>query len=178
MQKDESLNSTIRNVKDGRNKYLTFSIGDEDYELAILKVRGIEGLLTITKIPRMPDYIKGIINLRGKVIPIIDLRLKFGVEEIPYNDRTCCIIVEITSKRGIIVMGIIVDKVLEVLNIGVDEIENNINFGTFVEDQYILGIAKAKEGTQIILDIDKVMTSEELSLIEKVEKDDKTKQRQ
>ena len=173
MQATQTQSTSIDKVKDRQNKYLTFAIGEEQYGLEILKVRGIENLVTITKVPKMPPYIKGVINLRGKVIPMIDLRLKFDMEEKEYNDRTCSIVVEINGKKGIIVMGIIVDQVLEVININSDEIDENVNFGTQIDTKYILGIAKAKDAIKIILDIDKVLTTEELSLIEKVGKSGK-----
>ena len=170
MQTTAEITKNIKSTGEKQNKYLTFSLDQEQYGLEILKVRGIESLLSITKVPKMPAYIKGVINLRGKVIPIIDLRLKFDMEAIDYNDRTCIIVVEIQGKKDLVIMGIIVDKVLEVLNINSDDIEEKVNFGTKIRTDYILGIAKAKDGVKILLDIDKVLTTEELDIISKAGK--------
>ena len=170
MQTTAEIKQTLKNTGEKQNKYLTFSLDQEEYGLEILKVRGIESLLSITKVPKMPDYIKGVINLRGKVIPIIDLRLKFSMDAIDYTDRTCIIVVEIHGKKDMVIMGIIVDKVLEVLNINAEDVEEKVNFGTRIKTDYILGIAKAKDGVKILLDIDKVLTTEELDIISNVTK--------
>jgi purine-binding chemotaxis protein CheW len=144
-------------------KYLTFSLGGEDYGIGILKVKEIIGLMPITRVPRTPDFIKGVINLRGKVIPIMDLRLRFGMEPKEYNDRTCIVVVEIASAAGSVLMGLVVDSVSEVLNIKQDDIEETPSFGTNINTDYILGMAKAERGVKILLDIDRVMKAEEIS---------------
>jgi len=149
-------------------KYLTFELDGEEYGLEILKVKEIIGIMNITSVPQTPDYVKGVINLRGKVIPVIDLRLKFIIEPIEYSDRTCIIIVDIASASGKKVMvGIVVDSVSEVLNIKDDEIEDSPNFGGRLGTEYIMGIAKVKGGVKILLDIDQVLNAEELNVLDK-----------
>ena len=140
-------------------KYLTFALAGEEYGLEILKVKEIIGIMTITSVPQTPSYVKGVINLRGKVIPVIDLRLKFSMAYLEYNERTCIIVVDIMNKAGNkVVMGIVVDSVSEVLNIKSDEIEATPTFGVELNTDYILGMAKIKGAVKILLDIDKVLT--------------------
>ncbi len=142
-------------------KYLTFGLGSEEYGLEILKVKEIIGIMNITAVPQTPKYVKGVINLRGKVIPVIDLRLKFGMEVIEYNDRTCIIVVDIAAVLGKkTVMGIVVDSVSEVLNIKGEEIEDTPTFGVKLDTDYILGMAKVKGAVKILLEIDKVLTTD------------------
>lgn len=150
-------------------KYLTFELGGEAYGLEILKVKEIIGIMNITSVPRMPEYVKGVINLRGKVIPVVDLRLKFGMEALEYNERTCIIVVDITGRSANNVMvGIVVDSVSDVMNIGDDEIEDTPTFGVKLDTEYILGMAKSKGGVKILLDIDRVLSNEEIVSLEKV----------
>ncbi len=144
-------------------KYLTFSLGGEEYGIGILKIKEIIGLMPITRVPGTPSYIKGVINLRGKVIPIMDLRLRFDMEPKEYTDRTCIVVVEIASEAGNVLMGLVVDSVSEVLNIRREDIEDTPAFGSNLDTEYILGMAKAGKGVKILLDIDKVMRAEELA---------------
>jgi len=145
-------------------KYLTFRLGEEEYGIGILKIKEIIGMMPITSVPRTPEFVKGVINLRGKVIPVVDLRLRFGMEEMDYNDRTCIIVVEIQGEEGQkIIMGIVVDSVSEVLNIKDEEIEDTPDFGGTLDTKYILGIAKVDGGVKILLDIDSVLSQEELN---------------
>ena len=149
-------------------KYLTFELDAEEYGLEILKVKEIIGIMNITSVPQTPDYVKGVINLRGKVIPVIDLRLKFIMEPLEYSERTCIIIVDIAGTSGKKVMvGIVVDSVSEVLNIKGDEIEDAPSFGSRLNTEYILGMAKVKGGVKILLDIDQVLNAEELNILDK-----------
>ena len=138
-------------------KYLTFSLAPEEYGISILKIKEIIGLMDITSLPQAPEYAKGVINLRGKVIPVIDLRLRFGMKEADYTERTCIVVVEISGSSGSENVGIVVDSVSEVLNIKSDQIENTPTFGVSLDTDYILGIAKAAEGIKILLDIDRVL---------------------
>ena len=138
-------------------KYLTFSLGGEEYGLEILKVREIIGMMGITSVPRTPGFVKGVINLRGKVIPVIDLRLKFGMPAAEQTEETCIIVVDV----GKVEMGIIVDKVSEVLNIASDEIEDPPSFGVDVDTDFILGMGKAEEKVTILLNISRVLTGAE-----------------
>jgi purine-binding chemotaxis protein CheW len=139
-------------------KYLTFFLGTEEYGIEILKVHEIIGLMPITPVPRTPEFIKGVINLRGKVIPTVDLRLKFGMESVEQTDETCIIVVQTHG----IEMGIIVDKVSEVLNVGAGDIEDTPSFGASVNTDYILGIGKAAGKVRLLLDIDKVLATQEI----------------
>ena len=148
-------------VKTG--KYLTFFLEKEEYGIGILKVKEIIGMMAITSVPRTPEYVKGVINLRGKVIPVIDLRSKFNMPCIKYSERTCIIVVEIDSELSTILIGIVVDAVSEVLNIKEDEIEETPTFGTNLNIEYILGLAKMEGSIKILLNIDKVLSSEEIS---------------
>ena len=124
-------------------------------------------MMPITSVPRTPDFVKGVINLRGKVIPVIDLRLKFGMPSIDYTDRTCIIVVEIDADDMTIQIGIVVDAVSEVLNIKEEEIENAPSFGTSLNTAYILGMAKIDSGVKILLDIDRVLSTKEIQVLEK-----------
>jgi purine-binding chemotaxis protein CheW len=142
-------------------KYLTFFLRGEEYGLEILKVQEIIGMMEITPVPRTPDFIRGVINLRGKVIPIICLRLKFGMEAVAQTEQTCIIVVQ---ARGL-QMGIVVDKVSEVLDIASEDIEDAPSFGADVESDYILGIGKSEGRVKLLLDIDRVLTSEELGAL-------------
>jgi len=138
-------------------KYLTFSLACEEYGIGILKVREIIGMMSITPVPQTPEFVKGVINLRGKVIPVIDLRLRFGLEATAYTERTCIIVVEIVGNTGAVPMGIVVDAVSEVLNIREADIENTPTFGVKLNTDFILGMAKTDGGVKILLDIDKVL---------------------
>jgi purine-binding chemotaxis protein CheW len=148
-------------------KYLTFTLAGEEYGIGILKVREIIGMLPITSVPLAPDFIKGVINLRGKVIPVIDLRLRFGMPAMDYTERTCIIVVEIDLREITLNIGIVVDSVSEVLNIIGGDIEDAPAFGTQLNIDYILGMAKIAGGVKILLDIDKVLTENEIGLLEK-----------
>ena len=158
-------NSILKNAKMSENKFLIFSLENEIYGAEILKVREIIGLHPITRVPKMSEHIKGVINLRGKVIPVIDLRLRFEMEEIDYTDRTCIIVVEVGAKATETVIGIVVDAVSEVLNIKKEDIEETPAFGTQLDTAYILGMAKMEGGVKILLDIDTVLSTVSLSHI-------------
>lgn len=148
-------------------KYLTFTLAGEEYGIGILKVKEIIGMITITAVPQTPPHIKGVINLRGKVIPVIDLRLKFGMPPMEYTERTCIIVIEISRAVGHILIGILVDSVSEVLNIKGADIEDTPNFGTKLNTDFILGMAKAGSAIKILLDIDRVMNADEVAALEK-----------
>jgi len=149
-------------MADREGKYLTFALADEEYGISILKIREIIGIMPITSVPRTPEFVKGVINLRGKVIPIIDLRLRFGMEPMEYTDRTCIIVVEINAQDITIQIGAIVDTVSEVLNIKAEDIEDTPAFGASLDTEYILGMAKVSGGVKILLDIDKVLSTQEV----------------
>jgi purine-binding chemotaxis protein CheW len=155
----------LTKTTDREGKYLTFSLSEEEYGIGILKVKEIIGMMVITTMPQVPAYVKGVINLRGKIIPVVDLRLKFGLEEMKYTDRTCIIVMEIKSNTGSVLMGIVVDAVSEVLNIKATDIENTPTFGVALKTDFILGMAKAGGRVKILLDIDKVVSDQETAII-------------
>jgi purine-binding chemotaxis protein CheW len=144
-------------VRENGGKYLTFRLVDEEYGIAILKVRELIGVMAITAVPQMPVYMKGVINLRGKVIPVVDLRLKFGLPEVKYTEQTCIIVVNVGKE-----IGVIVDTVCEVLDISSDRIEPPPSVGSTDEASIILGMGKVGDAVKILLDIDQVMTVAEL----------------
>jgi purine-binding chemotaxis protein CheW len=156
------LDQAVQAMTDKEGKYLTFNLAGEEYGIGILKVKEIIGIMPITVVPQTPDYIKGVVNLRGKVIPVIDLRLKFSMEAAVFTERTCIIVVEITAAGRTILMGIVVDSVSEVLNIKGADIEATPSFGAKLNTEYILGMAKAGGSIKILLDIDKILSVEEL----------------
>ncbi|MFC2140275.1 chemotaxis protein CheW [Candidatus Auribacterota bacterium] len=137
-------------------KYLTFVLGNEEYGLEILEVREIIGLIEITGVPQVPEYVKGVINLRGKVIPVIDLRLKFSMPPVDYTGETCVIVLNVNE----IMMGIIVDRVSEVLDISEKDIEPSPTFGSRLRTDFILGMGKVGDKVKILLDITKVLTED------------------
>lgn len=143
-------------------KYLTFVLAGEDYGLEILKVREIMGILDITTVPHTPDYVKGVVNIRGKVIPIVDLRLKFDIPETEYTEQTCIIVVYV----GQVEVGIIVDRVSEVMDINEEDIEDSPEFGAEVDTNTILGMSKADERVTILLDINKVLGGDDVASIQ------------
>ncbi|MFH1076158.1 MAG: chemotaxis protein CheW [Pseudomonadota bacterium] len=163
-----SMSESIKTMTDREGKYLTFSLANEEYGIGILMIKEIIGMMPITPVPQTPEFVKGVINLRGKVIPVIDLRLKFGMQAIGYTERTCIIVVETETDRGHVLMGTVVDSVSEVLNIKATDIEEAPSFGTKVNTDYILGMAKMGGGVKILLHIDKVLSSEELALLDEV----------
>lgn len=158
----------VQGVSDLEGKYLTFTLGKEDYGIGILKVREIIGVMEITAVPHTPEYIKGVINLRGRVIPIMDLRLKFGLEPEEYNERTCIIVVEVRGKSAPIQVGMVVDSVSEVLNVTGQEIEPPPALGIDTDTENILGMAKVKGEVKILLDADRVIGEGVLQQLEEL----------
>jgi len=143
-------------------KYLIFSLGSEDFGTEVLKVREIMGLQDIATVPQVPPYVKGVINLRGKVIPVVDLRLKFGLPPEEYTPRTCIIVTRIHQGSEEIMIGMIVDGVAEVLTLTAADIEDTPDFGPGIVLPYIKGMAKFKDKVKILLDIDQVLSIHEL----------------
>ena len=149
-------------LSENEGKYLTFQLAEEGYGIGILKVREIIGMLPVTPVPQTPHFLKGVINLRGQVIPVVDLRLKFGLMEEEYTERTSIIVVEVKGLANNIPIGIVVDTVSEVINITAEEIEPAPAFGAAIKISYILGMAKTDSGVKILLNIDQVLSAEEL----------------
>lgn len=139
-------------------KYLTFQLASEVYGLEVLKVHEIIGMMPITRVPKMPVFIRGIINLRGKLIPVIDMREKFSLIKQIDTAKTCIIVVQIKEKEIPVTIGILVDAVAEVLDIPLANVEPTPSFGSDVNTQFILGIGKISEKVVMLLDIDKILT--------------------
>lgn len=161
----ESMGRVLEKVDRKEGKYLTFTLAHEDYGIGILKVKEIIGMLPVTKVPRCPDFIKGVINLRGKVIPVIDLRMRFDVEASAYTERTCIVVVETEAESRRLMIGLVVDSVSEVLSIKSEDIEETPRFGSRVALDYILGMAKISGKVKILLDIDKVLGKGDLETV-------------
>jgi purine-binding chemotaxis protein CheW len=147
----------------GEGKFLTFSLAGEEYGIGILKIKEIIGMLPITAIPRTPPAVKGVVNLRGRVIPVLDMRLQFGVEAADYNERTCIVVVEIATDSTTLCTGIVVDEVSEVVHIKPEDIADTPGFGTGIATDYILGMAKLGGRVKILLDIDRVLRADEVA---------------
>lgn len=164
---------TTESVSGGRaGKYLTFRLGAEEYGVEIHKVREIIGLMEITRVPRTPEYVRGVINLRGKVVPVMDLRQRFDMEAVEDTEQTCIVVVEITTTGKAVMTGIVVDSVSEVLDIQESQIEETPSFGTNVDMDFINGIAKQKNQVKILIDIEKVVDSTDLTAFDEVESED------
>ena len=139
-------------------KYLTFILGGESYAIPVLKVREIIRLTSITTVPQMPDYIRGVINLRGKIIPVMDLRLRFGFGKADTTDQNCIVVVQVKSPSGqATAMGLVVDAVEEVAQLATSDIEETPDFGSQISTAYLLGMAKIKGVVKALLDIDRVI---------------------
>lgn len=141
-------------------KYLTFMLGREEYGLPVLKVREIIKVMDITHVPQVAAHVLGVINLRGKVIPVIDLRRKFGFEVQEHTERTCIIVAEVALTQDTVMMGVVVDAVSEVVNVTAAEIDGAPDFGGQNQTDYILGLAKVKGSVKILLDLDRVLGSD------------------
>lgn len=146
----------IEAIRDRAGKYLTFSLADETYGVEILKVREIIGMMEITAVPKSPPHIRGVINLRGKVIPVVDLRMRFSLPTVEQTDETCIIVVYV----GEVEMGVIVDKVCEVLDVQNEDTEDAPAFGQRTDTSFILGMSKVEGNVTILLDITKVLGNE------------------
>jgi purine-binding chemotaxis protein CheW len=161
MATESTINRTAQ-----AGKFLSFILGDEEYGLEILKVQEINGMMGITRVPRTPDYVRGVINLRGRVIPIVSLRKKFKMASVPDTEKTCIIVVQVRYVDREITMGIIVDEVSEVLNIGDGQIEPPPSFGGGMEEaDFITGMGKLENKVVILLDIDRVMSGTEMDAV-------------
>ena len=149
-------------------KYLTFQLAQEAFGLEILKVQEIIGLMNVTKVPRAPAFVRGVINLRGRIIPVVDLRQKFGLESVTDTERTCIVVVQVARERARLTLGIVVDEVSEVLNVLEEQIESAPDFGTQVDTEFILGIGKVGGKVVMLLDVDKVLGGSEVDVVEQI----------
>lgn len=168
MSETATIEKTTSAARGG--KYLTFALGPEEYGLEILKVREIIGFMDITAVPRTPSHIRGVINLRGQVISVTDLRRRFGMSAVEKTEQTCIIVVEISSQGRRMSMGIVVDRVSEVLNIPSQNIEDAPSFGANIDTSFILGMGKIGQSVKMLLDIDKVLSATEIQELEAVTK--------
>lgn len=155
------------NLVDVAGQYLTFSLADEFYGVEILTVQEINGLLPITPVPRTPEYIKGVINLRGKISPVIDLRLKLGVEAREYTKKTCIIVVNLVRDGQPLAVGVIVDSVQEVCDFALEQLEPTPNFGGGDEAQFIRAMGKLENQVVMLLDISKALQDTDFSSLAK-----------
>lgn len=168
----EQLERKPAGVQKFAGKYLTFTLQDESYGIDVLKVREIIRLTTITAVPQMPPYIRGVINLRGKIVPVMDLRLRFEFSNAANTEQTCIVVVQVKLPDGKITqMGLVVDGVEEVINISDADIEETPNFGGQICTDYIIGIAKVKNQVKSLLDIDGVVGADTLKSLRNVASD-------
>jgi len=153
-------NLTQSRIQGAAGKYLTFLLGHESYGLPVLKVREIIRLVEITPVPHMPPYVKGVINLRGKLVPVTDLRVRFDLTAGAFTESTCIVVAQVKSASGAIHMGFIVDGVEEVLNLAPGDIEETPDFGMKLATEYLLGMAHVKDKVIALLDIDQVLEAD------------------
>ena len=149
-------------------KYLTFGLGNEEFAIQATHLREIMGIQEINALPQTPGYLKGVLNLRGRVVPVVDLRMKLDLPEKEYTERTCVIVAQIENQIGKFMIGIIVDGVSEVLTLEASEIEDTPDFGNGAEAPYILGMAKIKNKVKILLELNRVFTTREVQCLESV----------
>lgn len=163
MPKQEGVSMSEVNI-DKTDQYLTFNLGEEFYGIDVAKVKEVLELVPITRVPKTPEFMRGVINLRGSVVPVLDMRLKFEMEEAPITVDTCIIVLEVGKNGDQINLGVIADSVQEVIELKADQIEAAPRIGTRLDTDFIEGIGKYKESFLILLNVDRVFTTEELSL--------------
>jgi purine-binding chemotaxis protein CheW len=159
---DSQQTGTVQGVRSSGGEHLTFRLGDESYGLEVLKVQEIVGMLATTDVPNTPDYVRGVVNLRGKVIPVMDLRIKFGMPACEYTNRTCIIVVQIKGSASLTTIGLIVDEVSEVLDIPLDTIEPPPEFGVGINVDVLLGLGKIDGKVIMLLDVDRIFGNDSL----------------
>lgn len=161
MTTSATLDPKIEGLASLAGKYLTFTLGRESYGIGVLKVREIIRIIDVTSVPQMPPYIKGVVNLRGKVVPVVDLRIRFELADVAITERTCIVVVQLkTSSGGPALIGLIVDGVEEVVNITPEDLEPTPDFGTVLDTQYIVGMAKLKGRVKTLLDIERLISAD------------------
>lgn len=162
-QNDSSQESGAKNLSELAGKYLTFHLAGEEYGIQITKIREIVGIMEITPVPQTTDFVLGVVNLRGKVIPVLDLRLRFGMEYREPDDRTSILVVEVVNQNGQRVLtGIQVDQVNEVITVNSEELEDNATASMDVSSSNILGLATQGDRVRILLDVDRVVQGSSL----------------
>jgi len=165
----ENLGNASEQKLNISGKFLTFLLDREEYGIEVLRIKEIVGLMDITPIPMSPDFVKGIINLRGKIIPVIDLRLKFELKAADYDDKTCIVVTELNANNSSFIMGLIVDTVCEVLTVTPDIVEKTPKFGNNFDPKFILGVAKVRNQIKTLLDINGILSQEELVVLDSIE---------
>lgn len=150
------------------NKYLTFVLATEEYAVDILRVQEIKGWSKVTKIPNTPHYICGVINLRGTIVPIVDLRSRFGLEHLEYGLMTVVVVVKVLSNAKERIMGVVVDAVSDVYDVSDSDIKPPPDFGTVISIEFVRGLATVEEKMVIVLDIDRLLNSDELAILEHI----------
>jgi purine-binding chemotaxis protein CheW len=158
------MEMTKRKLLNGA-RFLSFTLDSESYCIDILKVKELMGMTAITSLPRTPVFIRGVINLRGQIIPVIDLRLKFGLDFREYTKRTCIIVVENTSEGDSMLLGVVVDAIQDVVSIPEEKLSKIPYINARIKSEYIRGVASTSEGMKIVLDVLKVLSEEELTVV-------------
>ena len=162
----DTVKSALVPRRDHAGKYLTFRLGSESYGIAVLKIREIIRWTDITSVPQAPQHVRGVINLRGKIIPVLDLSLQFGLEASSAGERACIVVVQVSSASGTQVqVGLVVDAVEEVVCIPATDIEDAPDFGCSLDTHYLLGLAKIKGTVKILLDIERIVAADTFELI-------------
>ena len=157
------------------SQFLTFQLDNEAYGVDILRVQEIKGWVPVTRIPNTPEYLKGVLNLRGTIVPIIDMRMRFNLESMEYNAETVIIVLSVQTGSGERVVGIVVDSVSDVLSVQTSEIKPSPDFGNSVNTEFIDGLATVEEQMVMLLDIDKMLSTDELTHLEAIAESDMTK---
>jgi purine-binding chemotaxis protein CheW len=157
-----------RGVDQRAGKYLIFRLGSEEFGISVLQAREILSLQEITAVPNTPEHVKGVINLRGKIIPVVELRRKFRMPAGDYSANTCIIVAQVNRGQESMQIGMVVDSVCEVANLHANEIEDAPDFGETVDTPWLMGIARKKNGVRILLHVDQVLSSSELDGLEAV----------
>jgi len=147
-------------------KFLTFGLAGEVYGLEILTVQEIIGLMDVARVPQVPRYVRGVINLRGRIITVVDLRLKFGLDAQEDTDKTCIVVVQVGEGDRRMTLGIIVDEVREVVDISADQIEPPPSFGSAIDTSFLLGMGKLDQRVAMLLDIDRILVTDELASVQ------------
>ena len=159
---DQASQSNPSNASTSTNEFLTFILGKEEYGLPILNVQEIRGYDAVTKIANTPNFIKGVVNLRGIIVPIVDMRLKFSLGEAEYNELTVVIILNVAHR----VIGMVVDGVSDVIDLAPDQIKPAPEFGSTIDTKYVMGLGTVDERILILVDIEKLMTSSDMELVD------------
>lgn len=160
-----SRGATIAGIN--TQKYLTFTLGDETYGLDILRVQEIIGMMPVTRVPQTPGFVRGVINLRGRVVPVVDLRVKFEAPSALDTERTCIVVVQVSGKTSS-VMGVVVDEVSEVVDIAEEQIEDTPDFGGGIDTEFVRGLGKVEGSVVMLLDIDRVLSATEMKTVESI----------